>query len=1516
MAKLEESEPPAESSDIGENYQNRAVILDGTSQSTTAKQNILSYPALCGSVEGDPQCEVFVNASQEEIARLLVQRGIIVQLVDGMVRLQEENGSGHPKLEIQIRDLCVEARGVMAGTQGLPSIGASVKKAVPLVKGGHRGATKGTMRVLHNVTGSLRPGTMTLLLGPPGSGKTILLKTLAGILRTNKRVQVSGDVLYNGRTRDEFVIQQAVAYVDQQDRHIPEMSVEETLEFATACQAGIPGKTDDRKYNIVRETYELLKKLPEGTQVDPVIRTLVPQLWERAKDSKKYPLPSVFMQLLDINHVKDTIVGSATVRGVSGGQRKRVTLGEMLVGRKHVLLLDEISTGLDSSTTFSIIQQISQLAAASQLTVVISLLQPPPEVFTLFDDIMLMSAGRLIYHGPRAQCLPHFESLGFTASPRTDPSIFLVEVANAEGQRALQTSGQAKVVRCLTPAELAQAFFESPVGRQQQAAAFRDIGFSPAAQMALPENRYVLRFPANLLVALRREATLMMRDKSVVRGRLIQIVIMGVFLSTLFLHLDNSLDDSRSYISSLFSSAMMMILGGAPQIARIFSYRDVFYKQRNYCFLSPSTYAAAITLCQIPLSLAESLLFTLIFYFVVGFSTQPAYAFFIFWLLLFMLSASLSSLFKLIACVVPNVAIGNATGGFSILLLVLTSGFVLLRGSFHPWWIWAYWISPISYTIRGLAVNEMSSPRWDAPVTVAGKVERMGDAALATFDLQTPEYWIGVAVAYLAGFWLLCVLLTALALTYLSGDHHVPQFSTEQEEANQAENAKYAAVMHSFQSSIRRHSSAAAAHHHSLEEPATAVRDAPSLGIHPVDGHAQEPPPPPMRQESPPPSSLIDGVADGGAVNSAVNGAANGAVDGSANGSRGVDHTFEPASIVFRDIRYSVPLAKKGSNSNAVALPDAGGKAKESSPHHLELLKGISGHAAPGTMTALMGGSGAGKTTLMDCLACRKTTGVMTGEVLINGIPQEKKSFRRISGYVEQNDVHSPLTTVGEALLFSARLRVPEEVPDADVRALVDSVMGMVDLRGLCNGLVGTLGVSGLSGEQRKRLTMATELVANPSILFMDEPTSGLDSRAARNVIRASLNIRNSMRTVMVTIHQPSMEIFESFDWLLLLKPGGQLLFFGELGDESMHLVRYLEGCPGVAPLPGGYNPATWMLEVTGGARGANIKASDADFVALFEASDVRRASDAIAQQLLASATKSPHGSDHTKPYAASFSVQSKLLLRRWARTYWRSPSYNLLRCLLTLLIALVFGTFYYQLGDIGSEPTQGAFQNAMGALFVSGAFLGNFNQMTVQSIIAVERTVSYRERAAGYYGGLPFVIAMGVVELPYLVVQSLLFGPIFYFMVGYERLFVKFVYYQLMLFVNIAQYTLLGQLLVVLTPSPMAAAALGGMLNFLFNMFNGFSVPYPQIPTGWKWLNRISPSTWMLYGLISNQYGDNFAPMSVFGSMTTLSDFIDDTYGYQYQYRWWCLLGSFGYIVLYRLLAAVSFTKLNYNIR
>ncbi|KAM3256485.1 hypothetical protein ACQJBY_043427 [Aegilops geniculata] len=272
------------------------------------------------------------------------------------------------------------------------------------------------IHILKDVTGILKPSRMTLLLGPPGCGKTTLLLALAGKL--NKSLKVTGEIDYNGVKLQDFVPEKTSAYIGQYDLHVPEMTVRETLDFSARFQ-GVGSRAEIMKEVIRREK-------EAGIIPDPNIDTYMKAI---SVDGLERSMQTDYiMKIMGLDICADVLVGDAMRRGISGGEKKRLTTGEMIVGPSKALFMDEISTGLDSSTTFQIVSCLQQLAHISESTILVSLLQPAPETYQLFDDIILMAEGQIVYHGPKSCIMSFFESCGFKCPGRKGDADFLQEV--------------------------------------------------------------------------------------------------------------------------------------------------------------------------------------------------------------------------------------------------------------------------------------------------------------------------------------------------------------------------------------------------------------------------------------------------------------------------------------------------------------------------------------------------------------------------------------------------------------------------------------------------------------------------------------------------------------------------------------------------------------------------------------------------------------------------------------------------------------------------------------------------------------------------------------------------------------------------------------------------------------------------------------------------------------------------------------------------------------------------------
>ncbi|CAK9322842.1 unnamed protein product [Citrullus colocynthis] len=606
---------------------------------------------------------------------------------------------------------------------------------------------------------------------------------------------------------------------------------------------------------------------------------------------------------------------------------------------------------------------------------------------------------------------------------------------------------------------------------------------------------------------------------------------------------------------------------------------------------------------------------------------------------------------------------------------------------------------------------------------------------------------------------------------------------------------------------------------------------------------------------------------------------------------------FTPLTVVFQDLQYYVDMP--------LEMKERGSTQKK-----LQLLSDITGALRPGVLTALMGVSGAGKTTLLDVLAGRKTSGYIEGEIKIGGFPKVQQTFARISGYCEQTDIHSPQITVEESLIFSASLRLASDIDLKTKEQFVNEVLKTIELDGIKDMLVGIPGVSGLSTEQRKRLTIAVELVSNPSIIFMDEPTTGLDARAAAIVMRAVKNVVDTGRTIVCTIHQPSVDIFESFDELILLKTGGRMIYCGPLGQCSRKVIEYFEHVPGVSKMRENYNPATWMLEVTSPSTEDEL---GIDFAQVYNNSALYENNKDLVKQL----SSPPPGSrdlHFSNVFSQSFVGQFKACFWKQNMSYWRSPSYNLLRLVRTIVASFIFGILFWKQGK-EIENQQNLF-NVFGSMYTAVTFLGIDNFASVLPYVSTERTVMYRERFAGMYSPWAYSLAQVIVEVPYIFIQAATYVIITYPMIGYYGSTSKVFWCFYSLLCALLCYNYLGMLLVSITPNFHIANILSSAFYTILNLFSGFLVPSPQIPKWWKWMYYITPTSWTLNCLLTSQYGDLDSTLVVFEEKTTVSAFLRDYFGFHHNQ-----LPFVGFIlILFPLVFALLFGfcigKLNFQKR
>jgi ABC-type multidrug transport system ATPase subunit/ABC-type multidrug transport system permease subunit len=501
-----------------------------------------------------------------------------------------------------------------------------------------------------------------------------------------------------------------------------------------------------------------------------------------------------------------------------------------------------------------------------------------------------------------------------------------------------------------------------------------------------------------------------------------------------------------------------------------------------------------------------------------------------------------------------------------------------------------------------------------------------------------------------------------------------------------------------------------------------------------------------------------------------------------------------------------------------------------------------------------MGSSGAGKTTLMDVLSLRKSSGEIMGDVRLNGHPQEEITFRRCTGYVEQFDVQSAQLTIRETCEFSAKLRLQSSdaaVTEESMSRFIDQTLDMLELSPIQGFLVGSDESGGLSFEQRKRLSIAVELVANPSIIFLDEPTSGLDARAASIVCRGLKRIALSGRSICATIHQPSISIFNSFDTLLLLKRGGEVVYHGDLGQDSKNLIEYFQQYESTPPIQPGENPATWMLTTIGAGSSGGEKF---DYAGAYNSSQLHnRTLDNIAEIVQAQSEEALV--TFPSKYATSFSTQMLTVLKRTWKVYWRSPSYNRTRIVTSMVLSLLIGSVYVT----NRIPTTEADMNSrVTTIYISFVMVAILGMNTVFPFFELERNMYYRHKSSLMYDTPAISTAYTLAELPFLIGTGFLYTTIFYFMIGFAVDATKFFLYFLFMFLSMALFTYMGQMLVAMCPDAQIAQGFGGLISSCTGLFTGVLIRPSDIPNFWIFMYWLLPGRYVLEGLLVTQFNND----------------------------------------------------------
>ncbi|CZR61096.1 protein SNQ2 [Phialocephala subalpina] len=1197
------------------------------------------------------------------------------------------------------------------------------------------------VNILKDFKGVVHPGEMVLVLGRPGSGCTTFLKVIA-----NQRfgyTGVNGEVLYGPFDANTFAKQYRgeAVYNQEDDVHHPTLTVGQTLGFALDTKT--PGK---RPHGMSKADFK-----------DKVITT--------------------FLKMFNIEHTRNTIVGNPFVRGVSGGERKRVSIAEMMVTSATVCAWDNSTRGLDASTALDYAKSLRIMTNIYKTTTFVSLYQASENIYKQFDKVLVIDAGREVYFGPAKEARGYFEGLGFKEKPRQTSPDFLTGCTD-EFEREY-ADGRSAENAPHSPDTLAEAFNQSKFATllNDEMTSYRKTiaedkqrhddfvtAVLDSKRKGASKSVYSVPYYLQIWALMQRQFLIKWQDKFSLVVSWITSITIAIVLGTVWLNLPKTSAGAFTRGGLLFISLLFNAFQAFSELASTMIGRPIVNKHKAYTFHRPSALWIAQIIVDTAFSAIQIFVFSVIVYFMCGL-VRDAGAFFTFYLIIVSGYLAMTLFFRTVGCLCPDFDYAIKFAATIITLFVITSGYIIQYQSEKVWLRWIYWINALGLGFSALMENEFSrltltctdeslvpsGPGYTSIAnqvcTLAGSVagtDQISGSAYITdgFSYKPDELWrnFGIIMALIAVF-LITNSTLGEWLTFGAGGNAAKVFQKPNKERDE------------------------------LNAALVQKRD--------------------QRRST-------KGEAAGSEIN--IN---------------------SKAVLTWEGLNYDVPTPSG----------------------ELRLLNNIYGYVRPGELTALMGASGAGKTTLLDVLAARKNIGVISGDVLVDGIAPGT-AFQRGTSYAEQLDVHEPTQTVREALRFSADLRQPFEVSQAEKYAYVEEVLSLLEMEDMADAIIGDP-ESGLAVEQRKRVTIGVELAAKPELLlFLDEPTSGLDSQSAFNIVRFLKKLASAGQAILCTIHQPNAALFENFDRLLLLQRGGQTVYFGDIGKDACVLLDYLRRHG--ADCPPDANPAEYMLDAIGAGQAPRV--GNRDWAEIFaDSPELANIKDRISQlKTERLAAVGSNFKNDEREFATPLSHQLKVVQKRTNLAFWRSPNYGFTRLFNHVIIALLTGLAYLNLND-----SRQSLQYRVFVIF-QVTVLPALILAQVEPKYAMSRMIYYREASSKMYGQFAFASSLVVAEMPYSILCAVGFFLPLYYMPGFQHGTSRAGYQFLMVLITELFSVTLGQMVAAITPSPFISALLNPFIIITFALFCGVTIPKPQIPKFWRaWLYQLDPFTRLIGGMV-----------------------------------------------------------------
>ncbi|KAI9823558.1 MAG: hypothetical protein M1819_001165 [Sarea resinae] len=1277
---------------------------------------------------------------------------------EGHFEKRTEAGESTKKVGVIFKNLTVKGVGsttsfvrtlpdAILGTFG-PDLYKIICKLVPSLRFGSHGRTRD---LIHDFTGVVRDGEMMLVLGRPGSGCSTFLKAIANDV--DSFAGVTGDVSYGGISADQQrrKFRGEVNYNPEDDQHFPRLNVWQTLKFA------------------------LLNKTKKKSTGDVPI------------------IVDALLKIFGISHTKYTLVGNEYVRGVSGGERKRVSIAETLATKSTVVCWDNSTRGLDASTALDYANSLRIMTDISNRTTLVTLYQAGEGIYEVMDKVLVIDAGRMIFQGPAEDAKQYFIDLGFRCPDRQTTADFLTSITDPN-ERQFREGFEDKAPK--TPEELEKVFKQSQnyqkvledvktYERQVQesdladAKQFTDAVREGKSKTVRNSSSYTVSYFRQVIACTQREFWLIWGDKTTLYTKAFIVIANGLIVGSLFYGQPLSTEGAFTRGGTLFFSILFLGWLQLTELNKAVSGRAIIARHKEYAFYRPSAVSIARVVTDFPVILAQVIPFSIIMYFMTNLDVDVS-KFWIYMLFIYITTMCITALYRMFAALSPTIDDAVRFSGIALNLLIIYTGYAIPKPQLldkYIWFGWMFYINPIAYAFEATLTNEFHDRVMDC-----SKMELLPQGPGASPQYQACS---------------LNTLSSPLGSTQVGGEYYFHrEFNYSREHLWRNFGVVIAwTVLYVLVTAI-------------TSELFSFAKSGGGALIFKKSKKAKQ------VMESPPSDEEKGGDA-GGSNGSSDDTMTNGQSEEKALG----EITKSESVFTWSNIEYTVPYQ--------------GGQRK--------LLNKVNGFAKPGLMVALMGASGAGKTTLLNTLAQRQTTGVVAGDMLVDGRPLGTE-FQRGTGFCEQMDLHDGTSTIREALEFSAILRQERTVPRSEKIAYVDKIIDLLELGDLQDAIVSSLGV-----EQRKRLTIGVELAAKPSLLlFLDEPTSGLDSQSAFSIVRFLKKLSQAGQAIVCTIHQPSSMLIQQFDMILALNPGGNTFYFGPVGENGSAVIDYFAE-RGVT-CPPSKNVAEFILETAakGGKREDGKRLNwDEEWLNSRQNKEIL---DEIARIKTERGKIPPPEASTQHEFASPVYEQTVMLTKRLFLQYWRDPSYLYGKLFVSVILGIFNGFTFWQLGHSIQDM-----QDRMFTAFLIVLIPPTIVNAVVPKFYDNRELWELRELPSRIYGWVAFCTANIVTEIPAAIIGAVIYWVLWYWPTGLPSDSSTAGYVFLMTMLYFLFQASWGQWICAFAPSFTVISNVLPFFFVIFSLFNGVVRPYSQLSVFWRyWLYYLNPATYWIGGVMS----------------------------------------------------------------